>query len=245
MTSKAQSLFHLTQEFNTLKSILKSKLFWPRYCLEDYSWLFPRPLAFPMVCFCDIPLARLRNHVISYGHYGLALTKEWGITSGLNPLLYINGKSPFCERIKAAFNSILMPNGNVIGKGIPSAFSFISYMKPHAGKDMKLPERPQKTFYEESEWRYVPNATAISARFAIMTEDIYNDIFKLNEWNQRVIKDASLLFDYSNIRYIFVHTQLDKMECIKYINECLNCDAQEKDYLKSCITCFDDITEDM
>eukprot|EP01034_Spumella_vulgaris_P011525 gene11525-14663_t len=68
--------------------------FWPRYSLEDFRWQVSGPnshefAAFPMVCFCDIPLSRIDEHVGFYGSYGLGLSREWGIRAGLNPVQYI------------------------------------------------------------------------------------------------------------------------------------------------------------
>lgn len=41
-----------------------------------------------MVCFCDV-----------YGHYGIGLTKEWGIRNGVSPVLYPYDQSPLTMRL--------------------------------------------------------------------------------------------------------------------------------------------------
>ncbi|MFS2265232.1 abortive infection system antitoxin AbiGi family protein [Vibrio vulnificus] len=66
-------LFHFTNNKETLKLIFNHG-YWPRYCLEDIRWVnqVNAPyMAFPMVCFCDIPLSRISEHVSFYGNYGL------------------------------------------------------------------------------------------------------------------------------------------------------------------------------
>ncbi len=78
MKPRSDTLFYFTKNIDTLKSILKNG-FWPRYSLEDFNWYNPQmgSIAYPMVCFCDIPLIRPREHVSFYGDYGLGMTKQW------------------------------------------------------------------------------------------------------------------------------------------------------------------------
>ena len=68
----------------------------PRYCVEDISYLkIPKlkRIAFPMKCFCDINMHRLDVHLGWYGYYGLAFSKEWGMSRGIQPI----GKSIYFE----------------------------------------------------------------------------------------------------------------------------------------------------
>ena len=81
MEPKSDNLFHFTKTLDILKSILKNRIY-PRFCLEDIEWCGLSPdkfLAFPMSCFCDIPLSRLSEHTDFYGNYGIGLTKDWGV----------------------------------------------------------------------------------------------------------------------------------------------------------------------
>ena len=92
MSPKSHTLFHFTDKIETLKLILMNG-FWPRFCLEDVSWLkYPDFdfIAYPMVCFCDIPLSRVNEHVSFYGEYGLGLTKDWAVRNGITPVQYIS-----------------------------------------------------------------------------------------------------------------------------------------------------------
>lgn len=76
-TLSANTLFHFTKEKNTLINILKTK-FYPRLCLED-NFIFSKEstkMAYPMVCFCDIPLSQINNHAATYGKYAIGLKKE-------------------------------------------------------------------------------------------------------------------------------------------------------------------------
>jgi hypothetical protein len=80
----ANSLFHFTNSFDNLLSILKEE-FRPRFCLEDFSLMFvgmstdpKQEWGVPMVCFCDLPLSQTSFHLSVYGDYGIGLTKDWG-----------------------------------------------------------------------------------------------------------------------------------------------------------------------
>ena len=112
-TIKSNSLFHFTPKEEYLLDILENG-FWPRYCFEDIEWLIPKDLknelekqeednfletltkeliksnissiAYPMSCFCDIPLSKITAHTDFYGSFGLGMTKEWGIRKRLNPI---------------------------------------------------------------------------------------------------------------------------------------------------------------
>ncbi|MFU0923178.1 abortive infection system antitoxin AbiGi family protein [Kluyvera sichuanensis] len=79
MKPKSETLFHFTKSSDTLEIILKNG-FWPRYCLEDIRWLEftdVEYVSYPMVCFCDIPLSRISEHVSFYGSFGLGVSKDW------------------------------------------------------------------------------------------------------------------------------------------------------------------------
>jgi hypothetical protein len=39
-------------------------------------------LTFPILCFCDIPFAKASHHMSNYGHYGIALKKQYCIEKG-------------------------------------------------------------------------------------------------------------------------------------------------------------------
>ena len=47
----------------------------------------------PMISFCDIPLSLAKTQIKSYGKYGIGMSKEWGITNKLNPVVYIESQS--------------------------------------------------------------------------------------------------------------------------------------------------------
>ncbi|MBS5697337.1 MAG: hypothetical protein KHW82_14505 [Lachnospiraceae bacterium] len=58
-----------------------------------------------MICFCDITVNRLEEHMNLYGKYGIAFSKSWGIEKGIQPLQYVNRNSILCQDFSEAFNS--------------------------------------------------------------------------------------------------------------------------------------------
>ena len=92
---RSRTLFHFTKDLDVLKSILKHGFF-PKYSLEDIAWFVAQEIdavAFPVVSFCDIPLSRITDHVKFYGQYGIGMKRQWGITNGFNPIVYVSETS--------------------------------------------------------------------------------------------------------------------------------------------------------
>jgi len=102
-------LYHYTWNKENLLSILENG-FKPNYSLEKLGLfkekeIFKHILSFigdfskqedindefaiPMICFCDIPLNLVANHINIYGKYSIGLTKEWGVKQGICPVLYV------------------------------------------------------------------------------------------------------------------------------------------------------------
>jgi len=78
MGVSTNSIFHFTNSKTALKSILKDGGFKLTFCLEKFH--LDKGLleaGIPMVSFCDIPLAKVEQHLKSYGKYGIALSKSW------------------------------------------------------------------------------------------------------------------------------------------------------------------------
>ncbi|GAB3886069.1 abortive infection system antitoxin AbiGi family protein [Spirosoma agri] len=112
----ANTLFHFTDKLKWLINIF-DKGFIPRLSKEFYdgNGVFDKDehgSLVPMVCFCDLPVSQLRNHINTYGQYGIGLEKDWGIQEGLNPVFYITKDSEFVNdynRIAKGLDDILIP----------------------------------------------------------------------------------------------------------------------------------------
>ncbi len=113
----------------------------------------------PMVCFCDIPDKDIANHKNRYGNYGIALSKEWAFTKGINPLVYLKVGTHLSNIIASMDNAIIefkeIDKGHEFYKVMEKELlNLRSFFKSYQGPDDKIPGKNFK-FYDEREWRYV------------------------------------------------------------------------------------------
>lgn len=185
----ANTLFHFTDKLDNMVNILVNE-FAPAYCMESFNYLSdetsPMEIAIPMICFCDIQLSHIRNHIKSYGGYAIGLSKKWGVSKGINPVMYCIPNSFSTEIIKQSIK-IINTEAQVL-KELESAckcsedqsicalieklknstqqinalnvlqFNFTNYMKPYEGCSWSENAFCGDTirFYDEREWRFIP-----------------------------------------------------------------------------------------
>ncbi|MFL9976054.1 abortive infection system antitoxin AbiGi family protein [Paraburkholderia graminis] len=221
MQPKSNTLFHFTKSQETLKLILQGG-FWPRYCLEDVSWIGYAHdyIAYPMVCFCDIPLSRIAEHVDFYGEFGIGLTRQWAEANGLNPVLYVAGENNVTSTFRA-----LNKNSNKHEKDEDKESAKISmryllaHSKPTAGKMVIDGQPVDKLFYQESEWRYVPKNNKIRA---YLQRSTFDDMDRIEHSNQLTKEQCMLEFGPKDVRYIFVKSDTDIPDIINFIQVSLD-----------------------
>ena len=231
-TIKSNSLFHFTPKEEYLLDILENG-FWPRYCFEDIEWLIPKDLknelekqeednfletltkeliksnissiAYPMSCFCDIPLSKITAHTDFYGSFGLGMTKEWGIRKRLNPIFYLSDNSIIPNLIQ----SFLLKTAPIdFWKSIQSEktnqntiVQLMKFLKPLRGKMKVNGKEVTKNFDEECEWRYAP-ASDENNLFPNFLLNFLANNEELQDSNIVTKKVASLKFKPSDIKYI-------------------------------------------
>ena len=218
MKPKSHTLFHFTRSLNSLKSILNAG-FWPRYCMEDVSWQTPLPestpfVAFPMVCFCDIPLSRIEEHVNFYGDFGIGMTRDWAVTNGLNPLMYMAGHNSVA---KAVMNISDIANESRARKMVDVMTSLrhlAMHIKPAIGKMVVNGLPVQKDFYQESEWRYIAQQDNLD-RF--LKADKFADEISRAKANEATQKHAMLRFLPRDVRYLFVRSDAEIPALVNFI----------------------------
>ncbi|MDA3140303.1 abortive infection system antitoxin AbiGi family protein [Vibrio metschnikovii] len=239
MKPKSHTLFHFTKNKEVLKNILKEG-FWPRYCLEDLRWynLEETPfVGFPIVCFCDIPLSRINEHVEFYGEYGIGVTKEWAIRSGLNPVMYVSSESGVASSL------IRQSYINETDEDDLDFINIMSHTKPIEGQMMIQGQIVQKDFYQENEWRYLARCDKFKP-FLLM--DRFEDQEVLREANVISKEHCSLKLQPSDIKYLFVKNDASIPDIINFIQTDLdNYSGADQKILMSRVISLESVRADL
>lgn len=243
MSTVQGSLFHFTKKWAYLRAILNEG-FWPRYVFESDIWppqtaRAASHIPVPMVCFCDIPLHRLATHVRAYGEYGLGLSQEWAIRAGLNPVAYVNTGERFHNR--------LLDLGRA--SGFEEWQRAAAFFKPVEGIEERNGERGRKVFYEESEWRYVPDMPPGSRPWTpdqVRQGNPEITAQAVNAANAATRQHGMLLFQPTDVRYIIVRTDRQVPRVLDLIGRTRLAAANPSlgKYLISCVTSYESIARD-
>jgi hypothetical protein len=223
MALSSKTLFHFTSTQSALVSILTHE-FRPRYCLEDFRGVIGGQLgdsdlavAIPMVCFCDIPLSQTADHMATYGHYALGLTKSWGIKNKISPVLYTYPHSATTEAYVGLHIDLEVYKGTLDDQADFSGRTerFLCFMKPYHGTIERSGVTVEDvTFYDEREWRFVPEGEWRGLR----RNEFYHT--ESRESANAAVWDAQRLsFDPPDIRYIMVATEAEIEPMIRAIRD--------------------------
>lgn len=205
------------------------------YVKEDVRYLgIPQldVIAFPMLCFCDIPAvpSRIKTHEDNYGEYGIGLSKAWGRSVGVQPVHYLVPGSPFVEDLQSSFKLASELDGSDAPMANRSISDFLvtvlAYAKPVWGRNKK---GDGYCFEDECEWRYVPrNLGELPTFIPSPTEGM------LTTYCLTIRRPETYLlkFEYGDIDSILVPTDADIRYFLGVINE-LDVDEDERDLLKT------------
>ncbi|MDW9380250.1 abortive infection system antitoxin AbiGi family protein [Chryseobacterium sp. JV558] len=188
MAISSNSIIHYTNKLENIKGILENLGFRLKYCSEGLIINnTPTPLAVPMVCFCDIPLSEVKNHMDSYGSYGIGFYKSWAKDKGLNPVLYIEGKSETSKNLEAVIKKLAKDQReNKMDQELATTIiRFIQFCKNYEGplKTEKI-DKTDYIFYNEREWRYVPSEESLKGANSILNIKDYNK--DKSSWNEKL-----------------------------------------------------------
>lgn len=221
-------LFHFTPKNENLISILRN-YFMPFYCMEKLDYLDLKDsssnyfeMAFPLVCFCDIPNPLQETHRNKFGSYGIGLDKSWGIKNRLTPIVYTHRNTIISSNLKyfVELYSKLKNNG-LPESDLSGLKNHISYLMMHYksyegyayNKREKRFEKEIIRFYDEREWRYIPlNCNNLKLN---LKRDEYETIELLNEENEKIQKCNKLVFQISDIKYLYLK---DESEIHPFLN---------------------------
>ena len=156
---KEQQLFHYKDKPEYFYDMLHNGI-WPRYCEEDFTWLVGtgKIIAFPVVCFCDIPLSAAETHRSTYGDFAVSISKCLAGTFDISPMWYLQEGSTITSHVASQVKESVRFSLEAIGKGFRPLLPFL---KPTIGfqadRNVGKPTTEVKVFEEEMEWRHSPH----------------------------------------------------------------------------------------
>lgn len=226
----AEQLWHFVTCKDFLIAILKHN-FYPRLCLEDQVQpFFKTGVYVPMKCFCDIPIKMIEQHMTTYGNYGIGFKKEWGIKTGLTPVVYYNPESPFIKYMIDINNRLLkglpapdaeaeqiQANG-FVDPYISLQRSFTMY-KPVYGPYART-QCDHYCYYDEREWRYIlpPDSGRYLTHYnSRLNGDFWQKI--INRENDEHQKNDQIEFTYEDIDFVIIPTEDQKTDIIYQLKQ--------------------------
>lgn len=247
----ANTVFHFTN-IEALAGILRNG-FYPSYHTEEYpAENGSTRQAFPMVCFCDIPLSQIGDHIDLYGKYGVGLSKVWAIRSRLNPVLYLEKSSVLWRK----FESVLAHNyEDIIGcykHGVridtliqdrDSLLYMFMYTKPYEGFHYRNGEQTHKRFYDEREWRHIPDLNTLDKDELFLGPNKWSD--DLIKKKNLMLRDHSLIFDLPDIQYLIIEQESERQKMLTMLSKLEKYSEEETKTLSSRIISAEQIKNDM
>ncbi len=220
----ANTVFHFTSSVENIKNILTNH-FRPRVCLERIDYIKKEKLDFglPMVCFCDIPLSEVGNHIKTYGEYAIGLNKSWAIKNGITPVLYLHEMSKTLDSINHFFEVAGKYDTQLNQKEynyLISSYQLFSYCKAYHGSMQRNEKLKKKIrFYDEREWRYVPEYRLIQNEFPkfFLDKDEYLNKEIRQKYNN-LLSEFKIKFSPKDIQYIIVSKEKERGDMISSIN---------------------------
>ena len=212
----SDTIFHFTN-FVSLKNILIND-FIPHFCLETYHFVEQDVYAkvyIPMICFCDIPLGNIKDHIHFYGNYGIGMKKKWAQKNKLNPVFYIDENSDLLEYMSlllTQFEKTVVDKQHINAVDMNVLFQ---YCKMFDGNMERHGKKFKRRFYDEREWRYIPNIKLFKNESVIFEEDYIEPIkSKLNSLMLRF----RLEYDPEDINYIIIENESKRNHTLKMID---------------------------
>lgn len=246
----ANSLFNFMRKIDYLKKILSNKAFIPRYYEEIIDYLGMdnvEKIVFPMTCFCDIHVQKIKYHCYDYGNIGIGMSKKWGVSKGIQSIHYINNNSRIYKELSRLFVKEDSPeNETIIEEYKNYILEHILFIKPLVGKMYIRGEYTEKNFHDEKEWRYIPKINNDIDIPLILPQE-YSNISAYHIFSEAInrYEELWLKFEYDDIKYLFLENEEDRQDIIDYIINDLDIEENEKYKLISKIIVLDQIKEDM
>ena len=247
MSVSSNSIIHYTDRLENITGIIREG-FRIKYCSERITTRGGQKYekAFPMVCFCDLPLTHSLNHIKQYGCYGIGLSKKWASRNGINPVQYIESNSHIGSALRHALNYVDTIRKETETYGSDTANlaenieTIILNSKNYKGDFVRQGvEYRDYKFYDEREWRYILSKKAHKNIPLIIGLEEYNA--GKASFNDR-LNGKRLRFSADDISYIIVNDETETGTIINAMREHYGPDYDDR--LASCIKTVRQIRED-
>lgn len=195
-------IWHQTT-YNGLKAILHCKAFKPSYSLETIRWKGSvRDVAFPMISFCDIPIADMHEYIEKYGNYTIGMKRDWGQKERLSPVWYRDITSSTLGEQMDLFKNILGKEAFKLEEMEKILWNIIAYTKNTEGELRKRNYKSYR-FQDEKEVRFVPAYDELVQKGVapFLSKDAYD---KMHDEGSTIIGQMEVSFDIADIAYILV-----------------------------------------
>lgn len=221
--TSANILCNYMTKIEYLKEVIRNMAFIPRYVEENLEYLNVQDLhtiAFPMTCFCDIPLTKVKNHMGVYGEYGVAIKKNVCIERDVQPILYLNNSARLKNDLSEALSKLLHEDPiTPEWRMLPDAMlSVLLYSKPIVGYMSRDEwDKPHRLlFKDECEWRYIPS---VPENMPLIIPQDDNTKRGRKYYSKALARDKSTWFSFQvdEMEYIIVPNEAAAIEMISAI----------------------------
>jgi len=148
------------------------------------------------------------------------MKQDWAIANGLNPVIYVSQTSHLAKLlIKSTETARIAQAAKSDDSHRETARSIIGYSKPLTGTMIVQAQPVTKTFYQESEWRFL---SANDNMPLFLKKDEFNDQRKRLDANQLAELHGVLRFTPQDVKYLFVEEESDIPDLVNFVNSELN-----------------------
>lgn len=197
----SSTLFNFTDSIDHLVNNLKYGF----YCHNTYEKLPLKNNGYrvPMACFCDIPLSLISEHFDWYGRYGIGIKRTYARQNGVKPVWYVTSESNLVK------NLVKNPNPSEYEKKhlVPYLKQFIGNQQYKDGKEKR------KKFYDEREWRYIPDNSLVELYFGTKSQ---------REKTEAKQNGDRMKLDLNEVEYIIIEKEADFDRMIKELRTIAN-----------------------
>ncbi|WP_461787844.1 abortive infection system antitoxin AbiGi family protein [Pedobacter sp.] len=205
------SIIHFTKEYNVLKSILTDCSFKLKYCREVFYLAdkVSSSAVHPMVSFSEQIIKNIDKKNITYGKFGIGLSKKWAEKAKVHPVLYLDRNSHVANALSLLLKARRKNAEVELAANVKLSIMTIKcFTKNSIGYNSYF-RMKNFDFKIEKEWRYVPTKADIGNNLISRNKKQYDE--KPKFYNDKIEK-FPLEFSLNDIECLFVETEDQRKE---------------------------------